>query len=148
MSLNRREDRGGPLLAMTIRLHKGERALGRDGSKRSTEPMWGMSRLRHRTSATPGDYMPRCSINQSVNVHSVPPAAAQISGVNEGEEHVHAFENLIPACEFAVSIASEGHSDVSLRTELEGDLDLAEAQQIVRLWHSGQVPLNAEEIEY
>jgi len=92
--------------------------------------------------------MARSSINQSVDVHSLPPAADQISGVNEGEEHVHSFENLIPACEFAVSLASEGHSDISLRTELEGALDLAQAQRIVEAWHSGQATFDAEEIEY
>ncbi len=92
--------------------------------------------------------MPRSSLNQSVDVHSLPPAADQISGVNEGEEHVHTFENLIPACEFAVSLASEGHRNVSLSTELEGDLDLGQARQIVDAWHSGQAPLDVAEIEY
>jgi hypothetical protein len=92
--------------------------------------------------------MARTSINQTVDVYSVPPAADQISGVNEGEEHVHSFDNLIPACEFAVSLASEGHSHISLRTALEGALDLAQAQQIVTAWHSGRAPLSAEDIEY
>ena len=92
--------------------------------------------------------MGRLSINQSVDVHSLPPPADQISGVNEGEEHVHSFENLIPACEFAVSLASEGHRNVSLSTEVDGALNLEQAQQIVGAWHSGQTPLDAEEIEY
>lgn len=92
--------------------------------------------------------MPRLLINQAVDVHSLPPAADQISGVTEGDEHVHSFENLIPACEFAVSLASEGHANISLRTELERTIDLDEAKQIVSVWHSGKVPLDAEEIDY
>ena len=92
--------------------------------------------------------MARLTINQSVDVHSLPPAAARIPGVNEGEEHVHSFDNLIPACEFAVSVAGEGHTNISLRTELERTIDLEEAERIVRVWHSGQAPLDAEEIEY
>ena len=95
-----------------------------------------------------GQSMERLSINQAVDVHSLPPAADQISGVNEGEEHVYSFDNLIPACEFAVSLASEGHSNISLRTELERTIDLGEAQRIMSAWHSGQVALDAQEIEY
>ena len=91
--------------------------------------------------------MARYSLNQSVDVHSLPPSSEQISGVNEGEEHVHSFENLIPACEFAVSLASEGHSHIRLRTEVEGDLDLAEAQRVVEAWHSGKASLDADDIE-
>jgi hypothetical protein len=92
--------------------------------------------------------MTRASINQAVDVQSLPPAGDQISGVNEGEEHVHTFKNLIPACEFAVSIANEGHGQISLHTDLDGVLDLAEAQRIARAWESGRAPLDAEDIEY
>jgi hypothetical protein len=92
--------------------------------------------------------MARATINQPVNVHSLPPVGDQIPGVNEGEEHVHSFENLIPACEFAVSIAKEGHGSISLHTDLDGVLDLAEAQRIASAWESGKAPLDAEEIEY
>lgn len=92
--------------------------------------------------------MARASINQDVNVHSLPPAGDQISGVNEGEEHVHSFENLIPACEFAVSLAREGHGHISLHTDYDGVLDLAEAQRIATAWETGKAPLDAEEIEY
>lgn len=92
--------------------------------------------------------MSRASINQAVNVHSLPPAGDQISGVNEGDEHVHAFDNLIPACEFAVSLANEGHSHISLHTDWEGRLSLDEARRIVRAWESGQTRLDAQEIEY
>jgi hypothetical protein len=92
--------------------------------------------------------MTRALLNQSVDVISVPPAAEQIRGVNQGEAHVHTFANLIPACEFAVSLASEGHTEISLRTQREGALDLAEAQAIVGAWHTGRTPLDAEEIEY
>ena len=56
--------------------------------------------------------MARLTINQAVDVHSLPPAADQISGVTRGEEHVHSFDNLIPACEFAVSLATEGHTNI------------------------------------
>jgi len=92
--------------------------------------------------------MARALINQSVDVYSIPPAAEQISGVTEGEEHVHSFESLIPACEFAVSLASEGHGGIRLQRELEGALNLEQAQQIVQAWHSGRTPLDAEAIEY
>ena len=92
--------------------------------------------------------MPSLKISQAVDVHSLPPAGTQIEGVTEGDEHVHSFDNLIPACEFAVAIAGEGHTEVVLRTELERTIDLAEAQRIVSVWHSGQVPLRADEIEY
>jgi len=92
--------------------------------------------------------MARALINQSVDVYSIPPAAEQISGVTEGEEHVHSFESLIPACEFAVSLASEGHGGIRLQRELEGALNLEQAQQIVQAWHSGRAPLDAEAIEY
>lgn len=91
--------------------------------------------------------MSRFSINQAVDVHSRPPAAEQISGVTEGETHVHSFDNLIPACEFAVSLADEGHADISLHTDFDGVLDLDQAQRIVGVWHTGRVPLNAVEIE-
>jgi hypothetical protein len=94
------------------------------------------------------DGMARSLINQPVNVHSLPAAGEQIPGVNKGEEHVHAFDNLIPACEFAVSLASEGHREIILRTQWEGALDLEQAQQIVAAWHSGRTPLDAERIEY
>lgn len=92
--------------------------------------------------------MARASINQAVNVHSLPPVGDQISGVNEGEEHVHSFDNLIPACEFAVSLASEGHDHISLHTDFDGVLDLAEARRIAIAWESGKAPLDADEIEY
>jgi hypothetical protein len=92
--------------------------------------------------------MSRSFINQAVNVHSLPPPEDQISGVNEGEEHVHSFDNLIPACEFAVSLANEGHSHISLHTDLEGRLNLDQARRIARAWESGQTPLDAQEIEY
>ena len=92
--------------------------------------------------------MARALINQSVDVYSIPPAADQIGGVTEGEEHVHSFENLIPACEFAVSLASEGHGAIRLQRELEGALNLEQAQQIVQAWHLGRAALDAESIEY
>ncbi len=92
--------------------------------------------------------MPRATLNQPVNVHSLPPAGDQIPGVNEGEEHVHSFENLIPACEFAVSLAGEGHRQISLHTDFDGVLDLAEAHRIATAWEAGKAPLDAEEIEY
>lgn len=92
--------------------------------------------------------MARSLINQAVNVHSLPPPSEQISGVNEGDEHVHSFDNLIPACEFAVSLAREGHTDISLHTDFEGVLDIDQAQRIVRAWESGRTPLDAEKIEY
>ncbi len=69
-------------------------------------------------------------------------------GSIRGNEHIHSFNNLIPACEFAVSIAKEGHTGVSLKTDLAGALDLSEAKRIVEVWESGKVSLDAEEIVF
>ncbi len=91
--------------------------------------------------------MARILINQPVDVHSYPPDANQVDGTFTGDEHVHDFINLIPACEFALSLAKEGHLNVSLRTEGGNDLDLVQAQQIVNAWTSGKVAAEAEEIE-
>ena len=51
--------------------------------------------------------MPLLAINQPVDVHSQPPGADQSRGLVQGAEHVHPFDNLIPACEFAVALAKE-----------------------------------------
>jgi hypothetical protein len=91
--------------------------------------------------------MPRLPINQPVDVHSHP-SGTQQGGAIQGDEHVHSFVNLIPACEFAVSLAREGHLNINLHTESGVALDLSEAQRIVKVWESGTVPLDAEEIEY
>jgi hypothetical protein len=85
--------------------------------------------------------MPVLSINQAVDVHSHPPGA-------HGDEHVHSFNNLIPACEFAVSLDKEGHLNISLFTDSGNTLDISEARRIVEVWESGKVSLDAEEIEY
>jgi hypothetical protein len=92
--------------------------------------------------------MPVLSINQSVDVHSHPPVGQQENDVNPNDEHVHTFNNLIPACEFAVSLHKEGHLDISLYTNSGSTLDIAEAQRLVEVWESGKVSLDAEEIEY
>jgi hypothetical protein len=92
--------------------------------------------------------MPVLSINQAVNVHSHPPEARRSDGSVQGDEHVHNFDNLIPACEFAVSLDKEGHLNINLYTDSGSDLDIGQAQQIVAVWESGKVSLDAEEIEY
>ena len=85
--------------------------------------------------------MPVLSINQAVDVHSHPPGV-------QGDEHVHSFNNLIPACEFAVSLDKEGHLDINVFTESGSALDIGEARRIVEVWETGKVSLDAEEIEY
>ena len=92
--------------------------------------------------------MPVLSINQPVDVHSHPPEARRSDGLIQGDEHVHEFKNLIPACEFAVSLAKEGHLNINLYAESGDTLDILEAQKIVEVWESGNVSLDAEEIEY
>jgi hypothetical protein len=92
--------------------------------------------------------MPILPINQAVDVRSYPPRVEQQPDQTENDEHVHAFDNLIPACEFAASLAKEGHLNISLDTDSGSTLDIAEAQRIVAVWESGKVPLSAEEIEY
>jgi hypothetical protein len=92
--------------------------------------------------------MSALSINQAVAVHSHPPGARLENGVTQGDEHVHTFNNLIPACEFAVSLDKEGHLNINLYTDSGSALDIAEARRIVEVWESGSVSLDAEEIEY
>jgi hypothetical protein len=91
--------------------------------------------------------MPVLSINQAVDVHSHPPSDQQ-GRVTQGDEHVHSFNNLIPACEFAVSLDKEGHLSINLYTDSGSALDIGEARRIVEVWESGKVSLDAEEIEY
>jgi hypothetical protein len=92
--------------------------------------------------------MPVLSINQAVDVHSHPPGAQRGNGMTQGDEHVHSFNNLIPACEFAVSLDNEGHLNINLYTDSGSALDISEARRIVDVWESGKVSLDAEEIEY
>jgi len=92
--------------------------------------------------------MPVLSINQPVDVHSHPPEARQSDALIQGDEHVHEFPNLIPACEFAVSLAKEGHVNINLYTDSGSALDIGQAQRIVEVWESGKVSLEAEEIEF
>jgi hypothetical protein len=92
--------------------------------------------------------MARISINQPVDVHSHPPTALRPDGTIQGDEHVHTFNNLIPACEFAVSLAREGHLNITLYAESDGALDLDQAHQIAKIWESGKVALDATDLEF
>jgi hypothetical protein len=92
--------------------------------------------------------MPRLPINQTVDVHSHPPGTQPTGGSTQGDEHVHPFVNLIPACEFAVSLAREGHLDLTLHTETGVVLNIGDAQRIVEIWESGAAPFDAEDIEF
>jgi hypothetical protein len=92
--------------------------------------------------------MPVLSINQAVDVHSHPPGAERGDGAIQGYEHVHTFNNLIPACEFAVSLDKEGHLNINLYTDSGSALDIGEARRLVEIWESGKVSLDAEEIEF
>ena len=86
--------------------------------------------------------MARVAINQPVDVHSHPPGGAP------GDDHVHAFNNLIPACEFAVALAAEGHLDITLQTAWGGVVTLDEARRIAKIWESGAVALDATHLDF
>jgi hypothetical protein len=92
--------------------------------------------------------MARIAINQTVDVRSHPPIAQRGGGSVQGDEHVHTFANLIPACEFAVSLATEGHLNISLYTTSSGVLDLGQARRIAGIWESGNVSLDATHLEF
>ncbi len=91
--------------------------------------------------------MPKISINQAVDVHWHMSPAHRDKG-QAADEVVRTFDNLIPACEFAVSMAKEGDLDIHLYPETGHALKLEDAQRIVSLWESASVPLEATEIEY
>jgi hypothetical protein len=58
-------------------------------------------------------------INQAVDVHWQLPSAQKPDGRIEGDEVVRTFDNLIPACEFAVAMAKSrwrGRAETSRRT--------------------------------
>lgn len=92
--------------------------------------------------------MPAISINQAVDVHWQLPNAQRGDGPIIGDEVERVFENLIPACEFAVAMAKEGHLNISLYPERGPVLEISDAQRIKDIWESGKVALEAEELEY
>jgi hypothetical protein len=92
--------------------------------------------------------MPVISINQAVDVHWRLPSAQRADGPIIDDKVTRTFENLIPACEFAVAMAKEGNLDIHLYLVTGPVLDLAGAQRIVDVWESGQVSLEAEEMDY
>lgn len=95
-----------------------------------------------------GDDITSILIDQGVDVHSHPPGTQNPDGSFQREEHVHRFGNLIPACEFAVSLAKEGHLNISVYPEPGPVLELSQARRIVEIWESGEVPFEVEEIEF
>jgi len=65
----------------------------------------------------------------------------------EGDEVVRTFENLIPACEYAVAMAKEGNLLVHLYPDAGPSLNVAQAQKIVTEWETGKISIDATEIE-
>ncbi len=92
--------------------------------------------------------MPSISINQAVDVHWHLPSTPHVDGPIVSDKVTRTFENLIPACEFAVAMAKEGNLNFSLHPDSGPVLDLNDAQRIVDVWESGKVSLEAEEMEY
>jgi hypothetical protein len=78
-------------------------------------------------------------INQTVDVHWRMAKADKSETPSERDEVTRAFPNLIPACEFAVSLAREGDQFIELHPENGPALTLAEAQLIVTKWESGEI---------
>jgi hypothetical protein len=86
-------------------------------------------------------------INQAVDVHWQLPSAQKPDGRIEGDEVVRTFDNLIPACEFAVAMAQEGNLLVTLYPESGPVLDTSQAHKIKMAWESGNVETDATELE-
>lgn len=86
-------------------------------------------------------------INQSVDVHWHIAKAPKSEKPSDDDEVTRTFPNLIPACEFAVSMAREGDLLIQLYPESGPELDLAEAQVIVTKWESGEIAETAEEVD-
>lgn len=86
-------------------------------------------------------------INQSVDVHWRHPEPNASKAPSGRDEVTRTFPNLIPACEFAVSMAREGDVLMELRPENGPTLNLAEAQAIKAKWESGEIAETAEDVE-
>ena len=91
--------------------------------------------------------MKSININQSVEVHWRMPPASPSSKPSEKDEVTRTFPNLIPACEFAVSMAREGDLLLELYPDGGPTLSLADAQNIVTKWETGEIADTAEIVE-
>jgi hypothetical protein len=85
-------------------------------------------------------------INQAVDVHWHLPSA-QIDGTILGDEVTRTFDNLVPACEFAVAMAKEGNLLVQLYPDIGPVLDISQAEKIAADWETGKIPVDAKDIE-
>ncbi len=92
--------------------------------------------------------MAKMLINQAVDVHWHLPSAQKPDQTIAGDEVVRTFNNLIPACEFAVAMAREGNLLVSLYPDSGPPFDLTQAQTIVTAWETGKIALDATELEF
>jgi hypothetical protein len=86
-------------------------------------------------------------INQTVDVHWHLPGAQKTDGTIEGDKVTRNFDNLVPACEFAVAMAKEGNLLVQLYPDTGPILDISQAQKIATDWETGKIPVDATDIE-
>jgi hypothetical protein len=86
-------------------------------------------------------------INQAVDVHWRLSNPIGTDGDTAGDKIQRTFANLIPACEFAVSMAKEGHVNIDLYPEGGPSLTVAQALEIITKWESGEISDVATHVE-